>query len=90
MREKFDFRIPEFISRDVDTIEKLEDFEFEDTYHNRRFIKTGNNQIAGVVDGFELNSPVWIETIKTLHKDFLVYRSMIEFSVCLTLDWSGE
>jgi uroporphyrinogen decarboxylase len=84
MRKKFDFPMPEFIAWDIDTIEKLETFEFDDPYDRRRYFEAGDNQIAGVGDGFQRNSPAWVETVKTLHKDFPVYGSMIECSECLT------
>jgi len=84
MRKKFDFPMPEFISWDLDAIEKLEDFLFDDPYDRRRYFEAGDNQIAGVGDGFQRNSPAWIETVKKLRPDFPVYGSMIECSECLT------
>lgn len=84
MRKRFDFQMPEFISFDVDTIEKLEVFEFDNAYDKRRYFEAGDNQIAGVGDGFERNSPAWTETLKKLHPDFPVYGSIIECSECLT------
>ena len=84
MRKKFDFPMPEFISWDIDTIDKLEPFKFDDPYDRRRYFQAGDNQIAGVGDGFERNSPPWINTVKKLHPDFPVYGSMIECSECLT------
>jgi hypothetical protein len=84
MRKKFDFPMPEFISWDIDTIEKLEVFSFDDPYDKRRYFEAGDNQIAGVGDGFERNSPAWIETVKRLHPDFPVFGSMIECSECIT------
>lgn len=84
MRKKFDFPMPEFISWDLDTIEKLQEFEFDDPYDRRRYFEAGDNQIAGVGDGFERNSPPWIETVKKLHQNFPVYGSIIESSECLT------
>lgn len=84
MRKKFDFPMPEFISWEIDTIEKLEVFEFDDPNDPRRYFEAGDNQIAGVGDGFERNSPPWIETVKKLRPDFPVYGSMIECSECCT------
>ena len=84
MRKKFDFPMPEFISWDIDSIEKLEAFSFDDPYDKRRYFEAGDNQIAGVGDGFERNSPAWIETVKKLHPDFPVFGSMIESSECIT------
>ena len=84
MRKKFDFPMPEFISWDIDTIEKLQKFVFDDPYDKRRYYEAGDNQIAGVGDGFQRNSPPWVETVKDLHHDFPVYGSIIESSECLT------
>ena len=84
MRKKFDFPMPEFISWELDTVEKLEDFLFDDPYDRRRYFEGGDNQIAGVGDGFQRNSPAWIETVIKLRADFPVYGSMIECSECLT------
>lgn len=84
MRKKFDFPMPEFLAWEVDSIEKLERFEFDDPYDRRRYFEAGDNQIAGVGDGFERNSPPWIETVKNQRVDFPVYGSMLECSECLT------
>ena len=84
LRKRFDFPMPEFMAFDIDTIEKLEAFTFDDPADPRRFFSAGDNQIAGVGDGFERNSPAWIETVKKLYPDFPVYGSMIECSECLT------
>jgi uroporphyrinogen decarboxylase len=84
LRKRFDFPMPEFMSFDIDTVEKLESLEFDDPADKRRFYSAGDNQIAGVGDGFERNSPAWIETVRTLRPDFPVYGSIIECSECLT------
>lgn len=84
IRKKFDFPMPEFMAWEVDTIEKLEHFEFDDPYSRIRYVEAGDNQVAGVGDGFQRNSPAWIETVKRLRPDFPVYGSMIECSECLT------
>ncbi len=98
LRKKFDLPMPEPIAWEVDSIEKLEAFEFDDPADPRRFYTSGDNQIAGVGDGFTRNSPPWIETVKALRRDFPVYGSMIESSECLTrlvgqlnsMMWIGE
>jgi len=84
MRKKFDAPMPEFIEFETNTIEKLESLVFDDPYDRRRYYETGDNQIAGVGDGFERNSPVWIETVASLHPDFPVFGSIIECNECLT------
>ena len=84
IRKRFDFPMPEQISWDTDSIEKLEALEFDDPWDRRRYFEAGDNQIAGVGDGFVRNSPPWIETVETLWPDFPVYGSIIEPNECLT------
>ena len=98
IRKHFDFPMPEFRAWETDTFEKLEQAEFDDPRDPRRFFAAGDNQIAGVGDGFQRNSPAWIDTVKSLRPDFPVYGSMIEVSECLTrfigqenaMIWMGE
>ena len=82
--KRFDFPMPEFTSFEVDTIEKLQEVEFDDAWDRRRYYEAGDNQIAGVGDGFARNTPAWLDTVNNLHPDFPVYGSMIECSECLT------
>jgi hypothetical protein len=90
--------MPEMRAWEIDTFEKLECCEFDDPRDPRRFYEAGDNQIAGVGDGFERNSPAWIETVKSLRPDFPVYGSIMEVSECLTrligqqnaMLWMGE
>ncbi|MCF7954315.1 MAG: hypothetical protein K9M75_00795 [Phycisphaerae bacterium] len=84
MRKKFDAPMPEFLDFETDTMEKLEALEFDDPYDKRRYFEFGDNQIAGVGDGFERNSPPWVETVKSLYPDFPVFGSIIEVNECLT------
>jgi uroporphyrinogen decarboxylase len=84
MRKIFSAPMPEFIGFDTDSIEKLEGLEFDNPYDRRRYFEAGDNQIAGVGDGFERNSPAWIETVKSLWPDFPVFGSIIECNECLT------
>jgi uroporphyrinogen decarboxylase len=84
IRKRFDFPMPEYIAFDTDSIEKLQKLEFDHPADPRRFFSAGDNQIAGVGDGFERNSPAWINTVKKLYPDIPVYGSIIECSECLT------
>jgi hypothetical protein len=98
LNKRFDLPMPESVSWETDTIEKLEAFAFDDAHDPRRCFGAGDNQIAGVGDGFQRNSPPWIETVKAIRKNYAVYGSMIEASECLTrligqmntLHWMGE
>lgn len=84
MHKRFEFPMPEMRSWETDTFEKLERAEFDDPRDRRRFYEAGDNQIAGVGDGFQRNSPPWIESVRSLRPDFPVYGSMIEACECLT------
>jgi len=78
IRKKFDYPMPAFLAFETDTLEKLEALQFDDPWDERRFFSAGDNQIAGVGDSFERNSPAWIETVKKWHPDFPVYGSVCE------------
>ena len=80
MRQAFAVPMPEFIGLGDRHAGEAEAAEFDDPRDRRRFFAAGDNQIAGVGDGFERNSPPWIETVKSLWPDFPVYGSMIECS----------
>lgn len=98
LRKVFDCPMPEFIGWDTDTLEKLEALRFDDARDRRRYFAAGDNQIAGVGDGFQRNSPPWVDTVKSLWPDFPVYGSIIECSECMTrligpenhMMWIGE
>jgi len=98
MHKHFEYPMPEMRAWETDTLEKLEQAQFDDPRSRRRFYEGGDNQIAGVGDGFERNSRPWLETVKSLRPDFPVYGSMIEASECLTrligqqnsMLWMGE
>jgi hypothetical protein len=98
MHKLFSLPMPEMHGWETDTFEKLQRVRFDPPDDPQRFFSAGDNQIAGVGDGFQRNSPAWIETVKSLQPDFPVYGSMIEVSECLTrligqenaLLWMGE
>lgn len=78
IRKKFDQPMPAFVSFETDTIEKLEALPFDSPFDRRRYFDSGDNQIAGVGDGFERNSTAWIESVKRIHPEFPVYGSVCE------------
>jgi len=86
IRKKFSSPMPENYAWETDEFEKLQKAveTFTDPADRRRFYEKGDNQIAGVGDGFERDSAPWLDTIKSLRPDFPVYGSMIECSECLT------
>jgi len=97
-RKRFDLPMPEQVSWDTDTIEKMEAFEFDDPWDRRRYYEAGDSQINGIGDNFERNSPAWLETVKSKHPDFPVFGGVLEQSELMTrllgqlnmLTWIGE
>jgi uroporphyrinogen decarboxylase len=78
VRKQFADPMPSFLRFETDTPEKMAAFRFDDPADDRRFLSSGDNQIAGVGDGFARNSPPWIETVRSFHPDFPVYGSVCE------------
>jgi uroporphyrinogen decarboxylase len=70
--------MPAFLKFETDTIEKTRSFRFDDPWDPRRYFSAGDNQVAGVGDGFGRNTPAWVETVKELYPDFPVYGSICE------------
>jgi len=98
LHKHFAYPMPATRSWEIDTFEKLQNVVFDPPNDRRRFFSAGDNQIAGVGDGFQRNSPAWLETVRSLWPDFPVYGSIIEVSECLTrligqnnsMMWIGE
>jgi len=84
INKRFEVPMPEMRAWEIDTFEKLERADFDDPADRRRFFEAGDNQIGGIGDGFQRNSPPWLDTVRSLRPDFPVYGSVIEASECLT------
>ncbi len=78
MEKHFADPMPAFLSFDTDTPEKMDAFQFDDPRDDRRFFAGGDNQLAGVGDGFTRNLPPWVDTVKGLWSNFAVYGSVCE------------
>jgi len=78
IRKKFEDPMPAYLEFETNTLEKMQQFQFNDPWDERRYFKGGDNQIAGVGDGFFRDLPPWTQTVKSLHPDFPVYGSVCE------------
>jgi hypothetical protein len=78
IQKKLALPMPAFLSFDTDSIEKMKAFVFDDPWDERRYFAAGDNQLAGVGDGFARNLPPWIDTVKSLHPRFATYGSVAE------------
>ncbi len=90
LRKKFADPMPEFVHFETDTIEKAEAFEFDDPADPRRFFSGGDNQLAGVGDGYARNLPPWIETVKKVRPTIPVYGSQTEANEYMTRIVGGQ
>ncbi|MEN8097586.1 MAG: uroporphyrinogen decarboxylase family protein [Chloroflexota bacterium] len=84
IRKKFADPMPEWLGFDTDTIDKVDAYEFEDPWDDRRYYHGGDNQIAGVGDGYARNLPPWVDTLKSLYPNFPTYGSQCEANEYLT------
>jgi uroporphyrinogen decarboxylase len=78
IRKKLAYPMPDFLKFETDTIEKMEAFQFDDPWDDRRYFSGGDNQTLGIGDQFVRDLPPWIDTVKELYPDFPVYGSVNE------------
>lgn len=78
IRKKFEDPMPAFVKFETDTVEKMQAFQFDDPWDERRYFGSGDNQLAGVGDGFARNLPPWVDTVKALYPNRPVYGSICE------------
>lgn len=78
IQKKYADPMPRYLEFDTNSIDKMRAFRFDAPWDDRRFFKGGDNQVAGVGDGFVRDLPPWIDTVKTLHPNFPVYGSLCE------------
>lgn len=78
LRKKFDYAMPGFVSFETDTIEKMEAFQFDDPWDERRYFRSGDDQINGVGDGFARNTPAFVDRVSERHADFPVFGGVCE------------
>jgi uroporphyrinogen decarboxylase len=78
LRKQFADPMPAFLSFATDTVEKMMAFRFDDPADPRRYLSAGDNQLAGLGDTFERNTPAFVDTVRALHPDFPVFGQVCE------------
>jgi uroporphyrinogen decarboxylase len=78
IQRKSIYPMPHFLRFETDTIEKMEAYQFDDPWDERRYLKGGDNQLAGVGDTLTRNPPPWMDTVGSFYPDFPVYGSVCE------------
>ena len=84
IRKKFADPMPQWLDWETKTIEQVDAYTFEDPWDERRYFSAGDNQISGVGDGYARNSPAWMDTVKSIYRDFAVFGSVCEANEYMT------
>jgi hypothetical protein len=78
LRKKLEYPMPGFVGFDTNTPEKMDAFQFDDAWDERRFFRAGDDQINGVGDGFTRDVPAFVERLKAAYPDFPVFGGVCE------------
>lgn len=78
VRKVHRYPMPEFMSWDLDSIDKLQTFEFDDPWDERRYFAWGDDLINGVGDGFARNTDPFVERVRLWAGDFMVFGSLCD------------
>jgi hypothetical protein len=78
IRKRFDLPMPAFLGFETDTTEKMEAFQFDGPWDDRRYFCSGDDQINGVGDGFARNTAPFVDRLKSVWADFPVFGGVCE------------
>ena len=78
IRKKFDQAMPAFLAFDTDTVEKMDAFQFDDPWDERRYFHRGDDQINGVGDGFSRDLAPFADRVREIWADFPVFGGVCE------------
>jgi hypothetical protein len=72
------YPMPAFLRFETDSIEKMEAFQFDDPWDERRYFVGGDDQINGVGDAFVRNLPPFVERVRAAWPDFPTFGGVCE------------
>ncbi len=78
IRKKLAYPMPDFLAFDTDTLEKMQAFQFDDPWDERRYFAGGDDQINGVGDGFMRNLAAFVDRMKPACRDFPIFGGVCE------------
>jgi uroporphyrinogen decarboxylase len=78
IQKRLDLPMPAYLAFETNSLEKMAAFRFDDPWDERRYLKGGDNQIAGVGDTLVRNSPPWLDGVREQYPDFPVYGAVCE------------
>ena len=84
IRKRLDLPMPAFLEFDTNTVEKMEAFQFDDPWDERRYFRAGDDQINGVGDSFSRNTAPFVARIEEAYADFPVFGGVLEANEVLT------
>ena len=78
IQKKLAYPMPAFLKFETDTIEKMEAFQFDDPWDERRYFAAGDDQINGVGDEFLRHIPAFVERVREAWPDFPIFGGICE------------
>ena len=84
IRKRLDLPMPAFLEFETNTVERMEAFQFDDPWDERRYFRAGDDQINGVGDSFSRNTAPFVGRIEEAYSDFPVFGGVLEANEVLT------
>jgi len=78
IQKKLAYPMPAFLKFGTDTVEKMEAFQFDDPWDERRYFARGDDQINGVGDGFVRNLAPFVDRVGDVWRDFPTFGGVCE------------
>ncbi len=78
IEKKHAYPMPAYLKFETDTIEKMQAFQFDDPWDERRYFAGGDDQINGVGDSFVRNLPPFVDRVRDVWPDFPTYGGVCE------------
>ena len=85
VRKVHNLPMPHYMAFDIDTIDKVRSFTFDDPWDERRFFSRGDDHLNGIGDSLIFRDiDPWIDRVKALVPDFAVLSGVIEANEFMT------
>ena len=78
IQKKLAYPMPAFLKFATDTVEKMEAFQFDSPWDERRYFGRGDDQINGVGDGFVRNLAPFVDRVRDVWRDFSTFGGVCE------------
>ncbi len=78
IQKKLAYPMPAFLKFATDTVEKMEAFQFDSPWDERRYFGRGDDQINGVGDGFVRNLAPFVDRVRDVWRNFSTFGGVCE------------